>query len=315
LTSGTPLVKERLFADPSRPASYAAGGSLQLQSSVRSYLAGASSKIGRASDVLAREVRLKSNAFTLAPLTAGADVVAGTVLGRIAGAPGSAQKLVVEVKPAGAGQAIDPRAVIASWRLLGQLTGGTGALGGADEGTAYDSRNNSLGQLLMSDRATLEEAVLNDPRLTIDACDREAIADGEVDTRILGVLEYLSYSDLAPTVTGLAPNDTGLSCAAPAGSGPRFEITAIDGVSVLGHQQAGSLVDLADRQLLALQGRLAPSRVISLRRYPWQSDALSLPDHAADIEVDFGSAASSSNRGLRAAWARLTKRLNELSGS
>ena len=86
-------------------------------------------------------------------------------------------------------------------------------------------------------------------------------------------------------------------------------------MSVQGHQRNGSLVDLADRQLLALQGRLAPSRVISLRRYPWNSEALSLPDHAGDIEVDFGSASASSNKGLRAAWARLAKRLNQLSGS
>jgi len=313
--AGVPLVKERLFADPARPGSYAAGGSLQLQSSVRSYLLGSNGKVGRASDVLAHQVRLTAGRFTLAPLSTGADVVAGTVLGRTGGRRGSSAKLIVEVKPAGAGQAIDPRAVIASWRLLGQLTGGTRALSGTGQGSAYDTRNASLGQLLMSDRATLENAVLDDPRLEIDTCDREAIAAGEVDTRILGVLEYLSYSGLAPTVSGLAPNDTGLGCAAPAGSGPRFEITAVDGVSVLGHQQAGGLVDLADRQLLALQGRLAPSRVISLRRYPWQSEALSLPDHAADIEVDFGSAGRFSNRSLRAAWARLTRRLNQLSGS
>jgi hypothetical protein len=263
---------------------------------------------GRASDVLARQLRLTSGKFTLAPLSVGATVAAGTVIGRLAGAPGSEARMLVEIRPAGASNAIDPRAIVSSWMLLGQLTGGTGVINGSGEGTAFDSRNDSLGQLLMADTATLEQAVLSDSRVTLDVCERTEIADGQVGRRALAVLEYLSYSGLAPTVSGLG-------CGAPAGSAPSFEITAINGTSVLGHQRAGGIVDLTDRQLLALQGSLRPSRIISLRRYPWQSTALSLPDHAADIEVDFSSAPAviRHQRSLARQWNSLAKRLDQLS--
>ena len=308
-TAGAPLVKERLFARPTLPGAYAAGGRLQLQLNVRSYLASTHHQLaGRASDVLARQLRLTSGKFTLAPLSVGATVAAGTVIGRLAGAPGSEARMLVEIRPTGASNAIDPRAIVSSWMLLGQLTGGTGVINGSGEGTAFDSRNDSLGQLLMADTATLEQAVLSDSRVTLDVCERTEIADGQVGRRALAVLEYLSYSGLAPTVSGLG-------CGAPAGSAPSFEITAINGTSVLGHQRAGGIVDLTDRQLLALQGSLRPSRIISLRRYPWQSTALSLPDHAADIEVDFSSAPAviRHQRSLARQWNSLAKRLDQLS--
>src|SRR5581483_3223847 len=74
--AAAPMVKERLFANPHRPASYAAGGALQIKntdqqiSSFRNYF----------SDVL----HLAKNQYTLQPLKAGAIVVAGTILGRLA---------------------------------------------------------------------------------------------------------------------------------------------------------------------------------------------------------------------------------------
>ena len=73
-----PLVKERLFANPSRPGSYAAGGQLQLRDSK----AQITSFQNYFSDVL----HLGKNQYTLQPLKAGAIVVAGTILGRIGGA-------------------------------------------------------------------------------------------------------------------------------------------------------------------------------------------------------------------------------------
>ena len=70
------MVKERLFADPSRPASYAAGGSQQLKNSAaRSRTSATTSRTS---------LHLGKNQYTLKPLKAGAIVVAGTILGRIA---------------------------------------------------------------------------------------------------------------------------------------------------------------------------------------------------------------------------------------
>jgi hypothetical protein len=150
--------------------------------------------------------------------------------------------------------------------------------------------------------------VLSDPKVTVDECDRLAIANGQVDHRVLAAIEYLSYSGLSPVVSGMY-------CNRPSGSGPRFEITALAGTPVLGHQQSGSLADLAERQLLALQGTLRPSRVISLRRYPWESAALSLPDHAADIEVDFTESTREAGTLSAKQWSALGGRLGQLSSS
>ena len=70
------IAKERLFANPSGPASFAAGGNLQLKSEA----AAISSFQNYFSDVL----HLSKNQYTLKPLKAGAIVVAGTILGRVA---------------------------------------------------------------------------------------------------------------------------------------------------------------------------------------------------------------------------------------
>ncbi len=67
------VAKERLFADPSRPASFAAGGNLQIRSEAQAI----SSFQNYFSDVL----HLAKNQYTLRPLKVGAIVVAGTILG------------------------------------------------------------------------------------------------------------------------------------------------------------------------------------------------------------------------------------------
>jgi hypothetical protein len=70
------LAKERLFARPARPASYAAGGALQLQS--------AGAEISNFRSYFSDVLHLARNQYTLQALKAGAIVVAGTILGRIA---------------------------------------------------------------------------------------------------------------------------------------------------------------------------------------------------------------------------------------
>ena len=142
--------------------------------------------------------------------------------------------------------------------------------------------------------------------MTIDACDRAAIAAGRVDRRALAIIEYLSYSGLGPDVTGLA-------CGHAAGAAPQLDIGGFDGVAVAGHQRTGGIVDLAIRQLLALSGALRPTRVISLLAYPWEATALSLPDHTATVEVDLSVRPARTGSLGRSLWGRLIRRLNEVS--
>ena len=86
-----------------------------------------------------------------------------------------------------------------------------------------------------------------------------------------------------------------------------------------GHQQDGGVVDLAIRQLLSLQGALRPSRIVSLRRYPWETVAVARPGGAALIEVDFAPVEATTLSSLpdalnTAQWKRLIRRLVRVSG-
>jgi len=78
-TISTPMVKERLFANPSRPASYAAGGKLQITSS--------GPEIGNFQNYFSDVLHLAKDQYTLEPLKVGSVVVAGTILGRLGAAP------------------------------------------------------------------------------------------------------------------------------------------------------------------------------------------------------------------------------------
>ncbi len=107
-----PMVKERLFANPHRPNSYAAGGKLQISSAAPQL----SSFQNYFSDVL----HLAKNQYTLQPLKAGSVVVGGTILGRLgAGTPTNASHLQFMIQPAGkSAPFIDPKPILDGWKLL-----------------------------------------------------------------------------------------------------------------------------------------------------------------------------------------------------
>lgn len=312
-----PMAKERLFADPLRPASYAAGGRIQLQSSVSSYALATWLQVGGRgpADYFSEPLRLRPRQFALAALRPGATVIAGTILGRVARTTHGSPGVVFQVRPAGAARPVDPTSIIAGWELLGRLTAGRSAIIGAGEAGAYGIRNSSLGQLLLASKSGLERTVLTDRRVTVGACGRQDIERGDVDRRVLAAIEYLSYSGLAPDVSGLV-------CGQPAaGSQPitQLQITRLGGLPVVGHQRIGGVVDKAIRALLQLQGALRPAQIISLRSYPWQSATVALADHTDRLEVDFSS---TSPGGTGAAggpldptqWRRLIRRLDQLAG-
>jgi hypothetical protein len=308
-----PLVKERLFAHPSRPASYAAGGRIQLQSERAANGARAGA---RQADYYSTTVRLAAGGFALAHLARGSVVLAGTILGRVGrSAPGSGQ-IVFQIRPAGAREPVDPGPIVAGWQLLGRLTAGRASIAGATQAGAYGSANPWVGQLLMAPTGDLRRAVLGDPEVMLDACGRRAIGTGGVDRRVLAAIEYLSYVGLRPGVTGLA---------CPTHSGTRvvldtqFSLTQIAGTPVAGHQQDGGVVDLAIRQLLALQGALRPARIVSLLRYPWEPATVARTSGASEIEVDFEPVESTALGSLpdaldTAQWKRLIRRLVRMNG-
>jgi hypothetical protein len=281
--------KERLFVYPMRPASYASGGLEQISSGdPRAYFAGT--------------MTLRPGQYRLAPLLPGSTVLAGTVLGRLkparAGAPSS---MTFMINPAGKGSPrIDPEPILRSWELSARA----GIYGSeAKNPLIYPGAGNpTVGQLLLMSKPGLEQQVLADRRARIYACGRRDVRSGVVDRRVLAAIEYLSVLGLHPTVTGLVCGQ-GLAHA----GGTSLVISGIDGTPVRGHQGPRSLTAVTIRALLALQGPMRPSEIISLHSYPGQSNTLALPDHADRIEVAFGS--PSSGRLDAGSWSRLAAQL------
>jgi hypothetical protein len=276
------VAKERLFADPSRPGSYAAGGATQLQSEA----AQISSFQNYFSDVL----HLGRSQYTLKPLKAGAIVVAGTILGRV-GAPSSttASHLVFMVQPAGKDSPqIDPKPILDGWKLLEATAVYRAA--GVDPFYGPGAKNPSVGQVLLMSKQQLTERVLSDPHVQIYACGRRDIQAGLIDRRVLAAIEFLSTSGLDPSVSGLECGHslTGSSGTDAAGAtGASVDISKINGIPILGHQGAGSITDITIRRLLTLQGAMKPNQIISLMSYKSQTNTLALPDHSNRIQITY----------------------------
>jgi hypothetical protein len=310
-----PMAKERLFAYPSRPASYAAGGKLQIKATAPQI----SSFQNYFSDVL----HLGKNQYTLQPLKPGAIVVAGTILGRLAaGSPTNASHVKFMIRPAGKkAPYIDPKPILDGWKLLEATAVYRAA--GVDPFFGPNAKNPSVGQVLLMSKTQLTNRVLNDPHVQIYACGRRDIKAGLIDRRIIATIEFLSASGLDPTVSGLECGhsltaSTGVDAAGATGSS--LDISAINNIPVRKNQGVGSITDVTIRRLLTLQGAMRPDEIVSLISYKGQANTLSLPDHADRIQVTF-TPLFGQNKKLSAAiasalqpheWIQLINRLNQI---
>jgi hypothetical protein len=272
-----PQVKERLFAYPSRTNSYAAGGSHQIHTAAQQI----SSFQNYFSDVL----HLGRNQYTLKALKSGAQVIAGTILGRIG--PGDASKashLQFMIRPAGKKSPyIDPKPILDGWKLL-EATAVYRAAGL----NPFGKKQPSIGQILLMSKEQLENRVLEDPHVQIYACGRRDIFSGAVDRRVLAVIEYLSASGLDPTVSGLvcgAGHTAGIDQAGQTGAS--LDISKINGIAIQGHTGPGSITDITVRRLLTLQGIFKPNEIISSMTYKNQKNTLQMPDHKNRIQITY----------------------------
>ncbi|HEX4280043.1 MAG TPA: lytic murein transglycosylase [Solirubrobacteraceae bacterium] len=283
-TIPTPMVKERLFANPSRAASYAAGGKLQITTGK------AAPQIGNFENYFSDVLHLAKNQYTLEPLKVGSSVVAGTILGRLgAGTPTNASHLEFMIQPAGkSAPYIDPKPILDGWKLLEATAVYRAA--GVDPFYGKNAKNPSIGQILLMSKQQLENRVLQDPNVAIYECGRRDIQSGAIDRRILAVIEFLAASGLKPSVSGLKCGHTtnGSNGVDDAGkTGSSVDISAINNIPILGHQGKGSITDATVRRLLTLQGAMQPDEIVSLMSYKNQPSALSLADHANRIQVSY----------------------------
>jgi hypothetical protein len=281
-TVAAPMVKERLFADPSRTGSYAAGGDLQLKN--------AAAQVTSFQNYFSDALHLGRSQYTLQRLKAGSIVIAGTILGRLGGpSQGLSSHLYFTIQPAGKNAPeIDPKPILDGWKLLEATAVYRAA--GVDPFFGPGAKNPTVGQVLLMSKEQLTERVLQDPHVQIYNCGRRDIQAGLIDRRVLATIEFLSASGLDPFVSGLEcghslSGSTGTDAAGATGAS--VDISKINNIPVLGHQGPGSITDITIRRLLTLQGAMSPDEIISTIAYKGQTNTLALPDHKNRIQVTF----------------------------
>ncbi len=332
--------KERLFAEPQRPASYNAGGSRQVAATGAAVAAGPAASIGAGElgSYLATPYSLRRDQVALRPLRKGSQVIAGTILGRIGPASlafgknrkasrAAAKKLGIarpphlrfEIRPAGAGAPrINPTPILDGWKLLATSdvyrTSSPMLAGSAGKAT--------IGQILLMSKEMLERRVLANPKLDIYTCGRQDIQAGAIDRRVLAAMEFLASSGDKLQVTSLRCGHgfyTASGNVSDHSSGNAIDIAAVNGTPIVGNQGAGSITDITVRKLLTLQGTMKPSQIITLMQYAGTDNTLAMGDHDDHIHVGFqpGGAAAAGSAGSTAIlapsqWSRLVGRLDQI---
>jgi Transglycosylase SLT domain len=266
----------------------------------------------------ARGMEIALKGTELRPLKVGSRVIGGSVIGRIGGVarePEAAQPHVnFAIRPAGRGApTIDPKPILDGWKLLE-----TTAIYRA-EGEDPFGADASVGQVLLMSKAALMQRVLADPRLSIYECGRQDIASGQIDRRVLAMLEYLVARGYHLTVTSLKCGHSYLTASGNVSAhsyGAAADIAAINGIPVLGNQGPGSITDAVLSDLMSLQGTMRPAQLISLMDLG--PPTFALPDHADHIHVGFTFTAPGDRLGQLSEildpeqWERLVERLGEI---
>ncbi len=316
-------MRGRTYASPLRPSnqnrSTIEGRSTQTATTAVALSGGVEGKPG---DYLiydgskAGVYKFKPGTAVLKPLRKGSKVIAGTVLGRLVDQANAS--LTFSIKPGGEDTPqIDPKPFLDGWRLLAETN-----IYNAQGKDRFADRLGVGGVLLLS-KSALQRRVLADENIDLSDCDRQYVASGIIDRRLLAALSFLSEKGYSLLITSLycgreasittSGNISNHSTASAA------DIAAINGEVVTPATQGpGSLTDSIARQLLTLQGIMAPDEVISLLDYP-QPAGFAMGDHGDHLHLGFGAAgdgevpAGTLQATLGAAqWQRLTERLGEI---
>ena len=306
--SGSPAGKERLFAEPQRPASYSAGGSTQVAATGAAADGSAATSVaaGELGLYLAAPYSLRRSQVALRPLRKGSKVIAGTILGRVgagslafdkndSASQKAAKKLGLaqpphlrfEIRPAGTGAPrIDPTPILDGWKLLttSDVYRASSPMLGSSAGKA------TVGQILLMSKEALERRVLADPALDIYGCGRQDIQAGVIDRRVLATMEFLVSSGYKLNITSLNCGHgfyTASGNVSEHSSGSAMDIAAVNGISIMGNQGAGSITDKTVRKLLTLQGTMKPHQIITLMQYAGSDNTYAMGDHDDHIHVGF----------------------------
>jgi hypothetical protein len=277
-------IKERLFAHPGIEGARQAGGLEQLLDAKARR--DGTYEVYR--NYFSRPFGLDPSKVTLRRLKVGSRVIGGTIIGRIGRTvPGMAAHVDFAIRPAGRGAPrIDPKPILDGWKLLEATAiyraSGRNALHGDDV------PGMSIGQIMLLPKPQLERRVLGDERIEVYECGRDDIRSGQIDRRVLATLAYLAESGLRPSVTSLKCGHgyyTSSGNVSHHSSGNAVDIAKVNGIPILGHQEAGGITEQTVRRLMQLQGTMSPAQIISL--FEIGGTTFAMADHADHIHVGF----------------------------
>jgi len=311
--TNTQDARERIYALPERPRNVdEASLSGQIDSLLGEKMPGYESFKSYFSGVL----KFDRDSMELRSLQEGSKVVAGTVIGRIAPEDELASHLNFQIRPTGRGAPkIDPKPILDGWKLL-EAT----AIYRAAGKDPFEFSTASIGQILLLSKTQLIRRVLSDPRLEIYACGREDIQSGQIDRRILALMEYLAESGFRLTVTSLKCGHSFYTTSGGVShhsSGNAVDIAQVNGIPILGNQGRGSITEATIQSILKLQGNMAPAQVISLM--DMGGPTFVMGDHADHIHVGYQPLYAPGEEGKQFVrllkpeqWERLIGRIAEI---
>ncbi|MDQ3102873.1 MAG: lytic murein transglycosylase, partial [Actinomycetota bacterium] len=279
--TNTEDTRERLYALPERPANIdRANLTGQLDDVLGKGMPGYETFKSYFSGVL----RFDDRNMDTEPLREGSRVVAGTVLGRIGvEESGTAAHVNFAIAPAGRGAStIDPKPILDGWKLL-EAT----AIYRAAGKNPFDEQA-TVGQVLLASKSQLQRRVLADPMLEAYECGRQDFATGQIDRRVMAMLEYLAARGFRLTITSLKCGHSVYTTSGNVSAhstGDAVDIAQVNGIPILGNQGRGSITEAVIQELLKLQGTMAPAQVISLMEMGGPTFAMS--DHADHIHVGY----------------------------
>ena len=307
--------RERLYAFPEREQNVErAGLTGQLDSLLDRSFTGYESFKSAFSGIL----RYDRKSMELRPLKEGSEVIAGTVLGRVGKTGELAPHMHFQIQPAGRGAPrIDPKPILDGWKLLEA----TAIYRAAGQNPLTDGA--TTGQVLLMSKPQLIRRVLTDPRIETYACGREDIRTGQVDRRVLAMLEYLAERGFRLTITSLKCGHgfyTASGNVSHHSSGNAVDIAQINGIPVLGNQGRGSITEALVQDIMQLQGTMRPSQIISLMDFS-VDNTFAMGDHDDHVHVGYTPASGPGSGGtsqqftqiLKAdQWERLIDRIGEI---
>lgn len=141
---------------------------------------------------------------------------------------------------------------------------------------------------LEAEEQRLARRVLRSRQLAIYAGGRIDVKSGVTDVRVLVLLLYLSSRYSEVTVTSLTTGHSYLTAAGNVSAhshGRAVDVAALNGTSILGHQEPGGLTERALRSIMLLPKELRPSELISL--FELGGPSFALADHADHIHVGY----------------------------